>query len=123
MTDGFDVFVQDVMDAMTTAPCGRSYVTRPSRTGDVFVREPRGEERERFLEGEEGGAESAGSAAAVGAGAEGCIAVPRAVMPPSPPSLSHFPITFGSTFAHSFSRKFFRLSLKIFFESLSGTRS
>ena len=64
-----------------------------------------------------------GSAAAVGAGAEGCSAVPRAVMPPSPPSLSHFPITFGSTFAHSFSKKLFRLSLKIFFEFFRGTRS
>ncbi len=52
MTDGFDVFVHDVIDAMTTAPCGRSYVTRPSRTGAVFARAPRGEEereREKIL--------------------------------------------------------------------------
>ena len=47
MTDGFDVFVQDVIDAITTAPCGRSYVTRPSRTGAVFVREPREEEERK----------------------------------------------------------------------------
>ena len=73
MTDGFDVFVHDVIDAMTTAPCGRSYVTRPSGRARVFVREPRGGRRKkrRFLEGEEGGAESLGFAAAVGAGADG----------------------------------------------------
>ena len=46
MTDGFEVFVQDVIAAMTTEPCWRSYVTRPSRTGAVCVRAPR-EERKK----------------------------------------------------------------------------
>ena len=34
-TDGFEVFVQEVIAEMTTAPCGISYVTRPSTTGTV----------------------------------------------------------------------------------------
>src|SRR5664280_1887415 len=46
MTDGFDVFVHDVIAARTTAPCGSSYDTRPSVTGCVFARTPGGD----FLE-------------------------------------------------------------------------
>ena len=113
MTDGFDVFVQrrDRRD-------DDGAVGEVVRALSVLHGRGSGEGAKRVCsEGEEGG------------GRDGCGRRPErrppagAVMPPSPPSSSHFAITFGSTFAHSFSRKIFKFSLNILFESLSGTRS
>jgi hypothetical protein len=82
MTDGFEVFVHDVIDAITTAPCGTAYVTRPSVTGCVLTRGPR-EEEKGCLEGEEGegvlAAADAASVACVAAGAAGALFAPAVI--------------------------------------------